>query len=495
MKKKKLSHVLILIWSFCFVFTNHELFAQTSSAENSPVEQEVASTGGGGLEFSLPYGYATFVPGMTAKMSLPLELHPWESPSVQDVAAAMKLYWSNRLQVYGGNLSFGGPTSLFTTAAPTMTVNPLAAFSFPAATVTVGLPGFSESAASYGGAVVASLGSGFAKDRVSLWATGSQQKRFFGGLALPVNMGEVQLQVSAALGIWFLEENLLGLEDSWYDNSLPYHEMWLKGLAVEGRLTWNWMRFYGGVVVAEQPWGGFGYWGRVRFAIDFPFESFPLQVLGGLYGGRPHSITASGSQIRESFQSYINPQFTWDLREKVAGLKLKVGLGFGANLKNTDEMSPQLFSDGKLRGGLEFQFPQWRLQLVGEWLGIRLSNQSLKASLRSEEKYGATAKISMNGLVPHLSLGLQGSGHYEKGSSASKDKIVASGSVSITPKISGRSLIFSLVPELTASTEMTFAQAKGFYSATTEAKASWNMDFPLVKVGIWVALELKHTTQ
>ena len=101
----------------------------------------------------------------------------------------------------------------------------------------------------------------------------------------------------------------------------------------------------------------------------------------------------------------------------------------------------------------------------------------------------------MNGLIPHLSLGLQGSGHYEKGLSTSKDKIITSGSVSISPKVTGKSTLFSLVPELTASTEMTFAQAKGFHSATTEAKASWNMDFPLVKLGIWVALELKHTTQ
>lgn len=495
MKKKKLSPVLILIWSFCFVFTNYKLFAQTFSAENSKVEQEVASTGGGGMEFSLPYGYATFIPGVTVKLSLPLELHPWENPSVQDMAAAVKLYWSNRLQVYGGNVSFGGPTSLFTTAAPTMTVNPLAAFSFPAATVTVGLPGFSGSSASYGGAVVASLGKGFAKDRVSLWATGSQQNRFFSGLALPVNIGEVQLQVSAALGIWFLEEQLLGLEDSWYGNSLPYHEMWLKGIAVEGRLTWKWIRLYGGAVVAEQPWGGFGYWGRVRFAMDFPFESFPLQVLGGLYGGRPDSITASGSQVRESFQSYINPQFTWDLREKVDGLKLKVGLGFGANLKNAQELRPQLFSDGKLRGGVEVMFPQWRLQLVGEWLGIRLSNQSLQATVRSEEKYGATAKITMNDLLPHLSLGFQGAGQYEKGASVRQDKIVASGSVNITPKMTRKSLLFSLVPELTASTEMSFSRMAGFHSAITEAKASWDMDIPLVKVGIWVALEFKHTTQ
>lgn len=495
MKKKNFSCVLILTWSFCFVFTNHELFPQTSSAKTSKVEQEVTSTGGGGMEFSLPYGYAAVVPGVTVKASLPLELHPWEKPSAQDVAAAMKLYWSNRLQVYGGNLSFGGPTSLFTTAAPTMTVNPLAAFSFPAATVSVGLPGFSGSSASYGGAVVASLGTGFAKDRISLWATGSQQKRFFGGLALPLNIGEVQLQVSAALGIWFLEEHLLGLDDSWYENSLPYHEMWLKGLALEGRLTWDWMRLYGGAVVTEQPWGGFGYWGRVRFAMDFPFDSFPLQVLGGLSGGLPDSITASGSQVRESFQSYINPQFTWDLREKVDGLKLRFGLGFGANIKNTDEMRPQLFSDGKLRGGVEALFPRWRLQLVGEWLGIRLSNQSLKASLRSEEKYGGTAKLTLNKVIPLFSLGVQGTGHYEKGASLDKDKIVASGSVSLTPKVTGRSLVFSLVPELTASTEMSFSRVEGFDSAATEAKASWNMNFSLVKVGIWVALELKHTTQ
>jgi hypothetical protein len=58
-----------------------------------------------------------------------------------------------------------------------------------------------------------------------------------------------------------------------------------------------------------------------------------------------------------------------------------------------------------------------------------------------------------------------------------------------------KSWLFSLVPELTASTEMSFSRMAGFHSAITEAKASWNMDIPLVKVGIWVALELKHTTQ
>lgn len=206
MDKKIFSFVVILSWCLCFVPTNQGLCAQSVSAENSRVEQEITSEGGGGLELNLPYGYRDFIPGVTAKISLPLELHPWENPSVQDVATAIKLYWSNRLQVYGGNVSFGGPTSLFTTAAPTMTVNPLAAFSFPAASVTVGLPGFNGSSAVYGGAVVASLGKGFAKDRISLWATGSQQKRFFGGLAVPLTLGEVQLQFSSAVGVWFLED-------------------------------------------------------------------------------------------------------------------------------------------------------------------------------------------------------------------------------------------------------------------------------------------------
>ena len=495
MEKKILSFVVILSWYLCFAPANQGLFAQAVSATNSGMEQEITSEGGGGLELNLPYGYGDFIPGVTAKVSLPLELHPWENPSVQDVAATIKLYWSNRLQLYGGNVSFGGPTSLFTTAAPTMTVNPLAAFSFPAATVTVGLPSFSGSSASYGGAVVASLGTGFAKDRINLWATGSQQQRFFGGLAVPLTLGEVQLQLSSAVGVWFLEEQLLDWEDAWYGTALPYHQIWLKGLAVEGRLTWNWMKLYGGAVLAEQPWGGFGYWGRLRFYLDVPVKLFPLQVLGGISGGRPDSITASGSRLRESFQSYINPQFTWDLREKIAGLKLKVGLAFGANIKNTDEECPQLFSDGKLRGGLELQLPRWRLQLVGDWLGIRLSNQAVKESLRSQEKYGGTVKLTVNGGIPYFSLGLQGAGHYEKGASASKDKIVASGSVSITPKETGKNLLFSLVPDLAASTEIIFSQAQGFRSAATEARASWNRDFPWVKVGIWVALELKHTTQ
>ena len=495
MDKKIFSFVVILSWCLCFVPTNQGLYAQAVSAENSRLEQEITSEGGGGLELNLPYGYGDFIPGVTAKVSLPLELHPWENPSVQDVATAIKLYWSNRLQVYGGNVSFGGPTSLFTTAAPTMTVNPLAAFSFPAASVTVGLPGFNGSSAVYGGAVVASLGKGFAKDRISLWATGSQQKRFFGGLAVPLTLGEVQLQFSSAVGVWFLEDQLFDWEDEWYGKELPYHGMWLKGLALEGRLTWNWIKLYGGAVMVEQPWGGFGYWGRLRFYLDVPVRNFPLQVLGGISGGLPDSITASGSRLRESFQSYINPQFTWDLREKFAGLRLKVGLAFGANVKNTDEDRPQLFSDGKLRGGLELQFPLWRLQLVGDWLGIRLHNPSVKESLRSQEKYGGTVKFTLSGGIPRFSLGLQGSGHYERGASVSKDRIVAAGSVSIMPKEIGRTLLFSLVPQMTASTEMIFSPVQGFHSATTEAKASWNMDFPLVKVGIWVALELKHTTQ
>lgn len=495
MEKTLLSFVIMLTWSFLFFPGNQVLFAQSTYSGSSRVEQDLSSEAGGSLEFNLPYGYTAFIPGVTAKLSLPLEIHPWQNPRFQDVPVGLKLYWSNRLQIYGGNLSFGGPTSLFTTAAPSMTVNPLAAFSFPAATVTVGLPGSAGGSETYSGAVIASLGDGFAKNRISLWATGSQQKRFFGGVAVPVNIGDVQLHFSSALGIWFLEEKLLDLDDSWYENFLPYDGIWLRGLALEGRLTWNWLKLYGGAVVAEQPWGGFGYWGRVRFSIDFPFDSFPLQVLGGLSGGLPDSITASGSTLRESFQSYINPQFTWDLREKVAGLKLRAGLGFGANLKNTDEMQPQLFSDGKLRGGVEMLFPQWRLQLVGEWLGIRLSNQSLKASLRSQEKYGGTAKFSLNKVIPHFTLGLEATGHYEKGSSLNKDKIVVASGLELHPQGSGHSPWFSLVPELSASTEISFYRMNGFDSATTEAKASWSMDFTSIKVGIWVALELKHTTQ
>ena len=495
MEKTIFSFLMMLAWSFLLVSGNQGLFAQSTHSGGSRVEQSITSEGGGGLEFSFPYGYAAFIPGVTTKLSIPLEIHPWQNPGIHDVAVGLRLYWSNRLQVYGGNLSFGGPTSLFTTAAPSLTVNPLAAFTFPAATVAVGLPGFSGSSAAYGGAVVASLGKGFAKDRIGLWATGSQQKRFFGGVSIPLNVGDAQLQLSSALGIWFLEEKLPDLDDSWYENFLPYHGIWLRGLALEGRLTWNWLKLYGGAVVAEQPWGGFGYWGRIRLAVEIPVKAFPLQVLGGISGGRPDSITATGSRLRESFQAYINPQLTWDLREKAAGLRLRLGLGFGGNLKNTDEMRPRLFSDGKLRGGVEVLFPQWRLQLVGEWLGIRLSNQSVKARLRSQEKYGGTAKLTLNKVIPHLALGLQGTGHYEKGTNIDKDRIVVAGGLSLNPKMTGMALLSSLVPEISASTEISFSRMNGFDSAATEAKASWSMDLSMVKVGVWVALELRHTTQ
>ena len=99
MEKKILSFVVILSWCLCFAPANQGLFAQAVSATNSGMEQEITSEGGGGLELNLPYGYGDFIPGVTAKVSLPLELHPWENPSVQDVAAAIKLYWSNRLQL------------------------------------------------------------------------------------------------------------------------------------------------------------------------------------------------------------------------------------------------------------------------------------------------------------------------------------------------------------------------------------------------------------
>lgn len=495
MEKTILSFVMMLTWSFLFFPGNQVLFAQPTHSESLWMKQDLSSEGGGSLEFSLPYGYTAFIPGVTAKLSLPLVIHPWQNPRILDVAVGLKLYWSNRLQIYGGNLSFGGPISLFTTATPSLTVNPLAAFSFPAGTVTVGLPGSGGGSDVYGGAVVASLGDGFAKDRISLWATGSQQKRFFCGMAVPFNVGDVQLHFSSAVGIWFLEEKLSDLDDSWYENFLPYHGIWLGGLALEGRLTWNWLKLYGGAVVAEQPWGGFSYWGRLRFAVEVPLEKFTLKVLGGFSGGLPDSITASGSKLRESFQSYINPQFTWDLREKVTGLKLRFGLGFGVHLKNTDELQPQLFSDGKLRGGVEVMVPRWRLQLVGEWLGIRLTNQSLKARLRSEEKYGGMARLTLNKVIPLFTLELEGTGHYEKGSSLDKDTIVVASGLELHPQRSRNTSLFSLVPEFSASTEISFYRMNGFDSAATEAKVSWNIDFASVKLGVWVALELKHTTQ
>lgn len=43
--------------------------------------------------------------------------------------------------------------------------------------------------------------------------------------------------------------------------------------------------------------------------------------------------------------------------------------------------------------------------------------------------------------------------------------------------------------------EAMFSPEDGFLSATTEAKAGWNIQFPYVKVGAWVAVQLKHTTQ
>ena len=98
-------------------------------------------------------------------------------------------------------------------------------------------------------------------------------------------------------------------------------------------------------------------------------------------------------------------------------------------------------------------------------------------------------------MIPRFTLGLEATGHYEKGSSLNKDKIVVASGLELHPQGSKNTPWFSLVPELSASTEISFYRMNGFDSATTEAKASWSMDFTSIKVGIWVALELKHTTQ
>lgn len=474
------------------------LLAPTVFGAISPLEQKVSATAGGGIEFSLPYGYLDFLPGVTVRASLPLEMHPWREPALDEVAVAGRLHWGNRLMLYGGQLSFGGPTSLFTTAAPTMSLNPLAGFAFPATTVSVGMPGFSGSTAAYGGAVMASLGKGFAKDRVRLWATGSQRKRFFAGVTVPFQVAAVELSLSTTAGVWFLEGKLPSLGDSWFASAPVYDDVWLKGVALEGRLTWRWLRVYGAGVVAEQPRGGFGYWGRLRGSIDVTAGKVPLRLLAGIHGGRPESITADGSVLRETLQFYMNPQVTVELGELAEVLeegRLQLGVAFGASFKNTNQLQPEFFADGKLRGGVAAIFPQWKLQLVGEWTGIRLSNLELKASLRSLEKYGGELSLALHQLIPHCTVRISGSGHYENRGGPEKDRIVAAGNLNLRQTSGRKNQWFSLVPDLTVSTEMVFRRLDGLYSATTEAKASWNIQFPYVKVGAWVAVQLKHTTR
>lgn len=474
------------------------LLAPAAFGEDSPLEQKVSAGSGGGIEFSVPYGYLDFLPGVTVRASLPLELHPWKEPVLEDVAVAGRLHWGNRLMVYGGRLSFGGPTSLFTTAAPTMTLNPLSSFTFPAAAVSVGMPGFSGSTAAYGGAVVASLGKGFAKDRVRLWATGSQRKRFFAGATVPFQVAGAALSLSSAAGIWFLEESLPSLADSWFASAPVYHEVWLKGLALEGRLTWRWLRLYGSGVVAEQPRGGFGYWGRLRGSVDVTAGKVPLRLLAGIHGGRPESITADGSVLRETLQLYVNPQMTvelGDLMEGLEGGRLQLGVAFGASFKNTNQLQPELFADGKLRGGVAAIFSGFKVQLVGDWTGIRLSNLGLKDSLRSQEKYGGELSLTLDKLVPRSTIWISGSGHYENRGGPEKDRIVAGGNLSFRQTSGRKSRWFSLVPDLGASTEVVFKRLDGFYSAATEAKASWNLSLPYIQLGAWVAVELKHATR
>lgn len=465
------------------------------TGESESVEQRIFAIGGGGLEFALPYGYVNFLPGVTARASLPLDLHPWKAPVGEEVAAAVRLHWGNRLMIYGGNLSFGGPTSLFTTAAPTMTLNPLASFSFPTATVSVGMPGFSGSTAPYAAAVVASLGRGFAKDRVSLWAVGSEQGRFVVGMGIPFRLGEGALSLSTAAGAWFLEGRLPDLDDSWYSSAPIYGDIWVKGVSLEGRLTWNWLRLYGSGVVLEQPWGGFAYWGRIRMAVDTRVGRLPLRVLAGIYGGLPDSVTANGSVVRETFQAYVNPQLTMELEDWaswLAGGRLRLGLAFGASFKNTNEVRPQLFSDGKLRGGLVAIFPSFRLELTGDWMGIRLSNLSLKDSLRSQERYGGQLRLTLSRVIPRFSLRISGSSHYEDRGGADKDRIVMGGNLSLYQSGGRKNWLFSLMPDLSAATEVVLRPADGFHSAATDAKASWNFQLPYVRVGVWVALELRH---
>lgn len=466
-------------------------------------EERLASKGASGVELGIPYGYMNFLPGVTAKVALPLEIYPWEKPRGEDVAAALRLHWGNRLMIYGGNISLGGPTSLFTTAAPSLTVNPLGNFSFPASTVTVGMPSLGGSAAPYGGAVVVSLGRGFAKDRINIWATGSEKKRFFTGFNLPFQIKKVNFVLSSAFGFWLLEEQLPDVEDDWFEKNLVYGETWLKGIVLEGRLTWTWLRFYGGGTVVEQPQGGFSYWGRFRGAVNLELKAVDLQVLTGVYGGRPDSITADGSIVRETFQAYINPQVKVNLDNLAnffEGGHLDLGLAFGTSFKNTNELQSQLFAEGKLRGGLAFSFPSFTLKFTGDWLGIPITNKNLKASLRSQEKYGGKINLTLLRLIPRANLGLWTSGYYENRGGPSKNRVVIGGGLSFSPKVDGKKslssqLIYSLVPKLSATTEIVFLQQGEFYSATTEAKATWNFQFPWVKVGGWVAVELKHTTQ
>ena len=110
------------------------------------------------------------------------------------------------------------------------------------------------------------------------------------------------------------------------------------------------------------------------------------------------------------------------------------------------------------------------------------------------EKYGGELSLALHQLIPHCTVRISGSGHYENRGGPEKDRIVVAGDVSLYHG-GGSNRWFSLIPDLDASTQVVFRRMDGFYSAATEAKASWNIQFPYVKVGAWVAVQLKHTTQ
>lgn len=131
-------------------------------------------------------------------------------------------------------------------------------------------------------------------------------------------------------------------------------------------------------MVLEQPWGS--CLGTDSDGSE-PRSGGCLRVLAGIYGGLPDSVTANVTVVRETFRlmksaaDRAGDRASW----LAGGRKLRLGLAFSAqSFKNTNEVRPQLFSDGKLRGGLVAIFPSFRAQTMApRRIRIRLSNLSL----------------------------------------------------------------------------------------------------------------------
>lgn len=443
-----------LFLSFAFFF----VVAKVLYAEVSLV------SGSSGLDFSFPFGKNQFVPDVQFKIGMPFELYPACNLELDKMDIGLKLQWKSRLSIFAGTLVHSGTVSLLKNPDFSLTLSPLGVFSFSGTGIQTSLPSFSDSKSPYSVAMSLLIGKTAEKNAL-IQAAVSQEDFYSVGFVVPFSKNNLNFTLITLGGFYRLPPELPDKTDSWFVKDVPYGGGYNFGLVQELRFSNKKIKIQGNLGMFSSPFGGIDFW--TRFAGNYTLGCFDIK--GGFYLGDYDIITANGSRISNVFQSYINPQFNLPLGNSKYN-KLRLGLAFATEGRNTSGKEPVFLVEGKLKGGMEFYSPRFVTQLIGGWQGFSIYGSPIDSVSKAEEKFVSELDFSLKNLFWNANFGTG----FKSTIYSSKDRKEFGIKTSITPVATKNKGWRQLIPSVSAATDFVFRE-KEFYSVATKINASWTI--------------------